>query len=162
MLVVGMHGEGNVARGGCSDAEYRSHFSLWCLLAAPLMIGCDVRHMSPAAREILLNSEAIAVNQDPLGAQGWKVGEHRQLQSIAEIWAKPLADGSVALGLFNLGEKGHRRVPFAWESVGLHDRRPCRVRDLWAHEDLGVFRGEFSTLLDRHDVALLKLTPTPD
>jgi alpha-galactosidase len=159
MLVVGMYGEGHVARGGCSDAEYRSHFSLWCLLAAPLMIGCDVRAMSETARTILLNQEAIAVNQDPLGRQGYHVGKTFHGREAADVWAKPLADGSIAVGLFNLGEREGRRATVAWEAIGLHDRRSCLVRDLWAHQDLGVYRGDFSTRVDRHDVALVRITP---
>jgi alpha-galactosidase len=159
MLVVGMYGVGNVARGGCTDAEYRSHFSLWCLLAAPLMIGCDVRDMNQVTREILLNCEVIMVNQDPLGRQGYQVGTVFHGREAADVWAKPLGDGSIAVGLFNLGEREQRRVTVAWESIGLHDRRPCRVRDLWAGEDLGVFRGDFSTLIGSHDVALVRITP---
>ena len=162
MLVVGMYGKGNVARGGCTDAEYRSHFSLWCLLAAPLMIGCDVRTMHQVTRDILLNREAIMVNQDLLGRQGYHVGTVFHSRQAADVWAKPLADGSVAVGLFNLGEREQRRVTVAWESIGLHDRRPCNVRDLWAGEDLGVFRGDFSTLVGSHDVALVRLTPQKD
>ena len=159
MLVVGMYGKGNVARSGCTDAEYRSHFTLWCLLASPLMIGCDVRAMNRATRDILLNREVIAVNQDPFGRQGYRVGQIDWGGQIAETWAKPLADGSIAVGLFNLGERQGRLASVAWESVGLHDRRPCRVRDLWRGEDLGVFTGDFTTRVDSHDVVLVKLTP---
>ncbi len=159
MLVVGMYGKGNVAQGGCTDAEYRSHFSLWCLLAAPLMLGCDVRAMGQTVRDIVLNREVIAVNQDPLGRQGYRVGKTDWAWEIVETWAKPLHDGSIAVGLFNLGERNQRRATVAWEAVGLHDRRPCKVRDLWKGEDLGIFTGDFSTLVDSHDVALVKLTP---
>ena len=159
MLVVGMYGKGNVAHGGCTDAEYRSHFTLWCLLASPLMIGCDVREMNQATRDILLNREVIGVNQDPFGRQGHRVGQIDWGGQIAETWAKPLADGSIAVGLFNLGERQGRLASVAWESVGLHDRRPCRVRDLWKGEDLGVFTGDFTTRVDSHDVMLVKLTP---
>lgn len=159
MLVVGMYGKGNVAHGGCTDVEYRSHFSLWCLLAAPLMLGCDVRAMTPATRDIVLNRETIAVNQDSLGRQGYRVGKTDWAWEIVETWAKPLADGSIAVGLFNLGQRNQRRAAIAWEALGLHPNRPCAVRDLWAHRDLGVFTGDFSTLIDSHDVALVKLTP---
>ena len=158
MLVVGMYGEGNVAHGGCTDAEYRAHFGLWCLLAAPLMIGCDVRHMSEATRAILLNREVIAVDQDPLGRQGYPVGAMHHGKLRAEVWAKPLEDGSIAVGLFNLGGRT-RRVTVAWEAIGLHDRRACQVRDLWAGEDLGEFAGDFSALIDTHDAMLLRLRP---
>ena len=115
------------------------------------MIGCDVRAMSDTTRTILLNHEAIAVNQDPLGRQGYHVGKTFHGRAAADVWAKPPADGSIAVGLFNLGEREGRRVTVAWESIGLHDRRPC--------EDLGVYRGDFSTRVDRHDVALVRITP---
>jgi len=156
MLVVGMYGKGNVAHGGCTDAEYRSHFSLWCLLASPLMIGCDVRRMNQATKDILLNAEVIAVNQDPLGRQGYQVGRVPWARDIAVTWAKPLQDGSVAVGLFNLGERDGRRIAVAWETLGIHDRRKCRVRDLWAREDLGVHTGSYVARVDHHDVALLR------
>lgn len=159
MLVVGMYGKGNVARGGCTDAEYRSHFTLWCLLASPLMIGCDVRAMNQATRDILLNREVIAVNQDPFGRQGYRVGRINWGGQFAETWAKPLADGSLAAGLFNLGERPGRLASVAWESVGLPADRPCLVRDLWKGEDLGVFTGDFTTRVEPHDVTLVKLTP---
>jgi alpha-galactosidase len=159
MLVVGMYGKGNVARGGCTDEEYRSHFSLWALLASPLMIGCDVRHMNGTTRSILMNREVIAVNQDPLGCQAFRVGKVSHGMHRAEVWAKPLADGSIAVGLFNLGDIKQRIIGVAWETVGLHDRRPCRVRDLWKGEELGVFTGDFTTRVARHDVKLLRLTP---
>jgi len=159
MLVVGMHGKGNVAKGGCTDVEYRSHFSLWCLLASPLMIGCDVRAMSEPAREILLNTEAIAVNQDPLGRQGYRVGEFMHGSRPTPVWAKPLEDGSVAVGLFNLTDLDKRRVSVAWEAISIDPKRPCTVRDLWAHEELGVHTVEFTAQPPSHGVALLRITP---
>lgn len=157
MLIVGMYGKGNVAKGGCTDEEYRVHFSLWCLLAAPLMIGCDVRNMTDATREILTNRRVIAVNQDPLGRQGFRVGQE---WDKFEVWMKPLADGSVAAGLFNRHESWGRKIAVAWESLGLHDRRACRVEDLWSGEDLGEHRGSFSAFVAPHNVVLIRLTPT--
>lgn len=159
MLVVGMYGKGNVAKGGCSDAEYRSHFSLWCLLCAPLMIGCDVRNMNDATRDILLNRDVIAVNQDPLGIQAHRIGSAVKGTPRAEIWAKPLADGSVAAGMFNVGDLKERRMGIAWETLGIHDRRECAVRDIWTGDDLGVFTREFSTVVLRHDVRLVRIMP---
>jgi alpha-galactosidase len=159
MLVVGMYGRGNVARGGCTDAEYRSHFALWSLLAAPLMIGCDVRQMTGVTHEILSNTAVLAVNQDPLGRQGYKVGSAIHNGEWAQVWAKPLADGSVAVGLFNMGQTDRRRIGVAWESLGLHDRRACQVRDLWRDEELGHFHGSFSAEVDTHDVMLVRIAP---
>jgi len=157
MLVVGMYGKGNCSdEVGCTDTEYRTHFSLWCLLAAPLMIGCDVRSMTAAAKEILTHREVIAVDQDPMGRQGYRVGKDG---SSAQVWAKPLSDGSLAVGLFNRANGWAQTIPVAWESVGLHDRRPAVVRDLWKREDLGVFSGSFSASVKAHGCLLLKLTP---
>ena len=96
MLVVGMHGRGNVADGGMGETEYKVHFMLWCMLASPLMIGCDVRAMSEATRGILLNEGLIAVNQDPLGVQARSIGGG-QLDWHGwdyQVWSKPLADGA--------------------------------------------------------------------
>lgn len=156
MLVVGMYGKGNVGVAGCTDTEYRTHFGLWCLLAAPLMIGCDVRSMTSFTQQLLTCAEAIAVSQDPLGVQARRVGEASQ---HGEVWVKPLADGSLAVGLFNRSAEGERIVPLPWESLGLHDRREALVRDLWAGEDLGVFRGSFSTKVEPHGCTLLRLIP---
>ena len=120
------------------------------------MIGCDVRSAPDFARTLLTNPEAIAVNQDPMGRQGWRLGETSPKKT--EVWVKPLVDGAVAVGLFNRGE-GATRVSFAWESAGIHDRRSLLVRDLWAREDVGVFRGSYSARVESHACHLLKLIP---
>lgn len=160
MLVVGMYGQGNVGvERGCTDAEYRSHFALWCLLAAPLMIGCDVRKMNDATHHLLTNHRLLAVNQDPLGRQARCLGEVDHGLELASTWAKPLEDGSWAVGLFNLGHRDQRLISIAWEALGIHDRRPCSVEDLWTGENLGVFEREFSTRVDTHDAAVLRVRP---
>ncbi|MEP0765012.1 MAG: glycoside hydrolase family 27 protein [Fimbriimonadia bacterium] len=157
MMVVGMYGKGNAAVGQVpTDTEYRTHFSLWCLMAAPLLMGCDVRNLNPAAREILLNREVIAVDQDPLGRQGYRVGNS---WLVGEVWAKPLADGSVAVGLFNRHDTERQLVGVAWESLGIHDRRPCVVRDLWAQQYVGEFRGSYSQYVEPHGCGLVRLHP---
>ncbi len=156
MLVVGMRNRGNVAKEGCTDDEYRSHFALWCLQAAPLIIGCDVRAMDEATKAILLNRRLIAVNQDPLGVQARCLGSHRR----CEVWAKPLADGDVAVGFFNLHDKPQSNVPVAWEQLYLHDRRACRVTDLWTGEDLGIHCRIFNSgALAPHASQVVRLTP---
>ncbi|MBS3762757.1 MAG: glycoside hydrolase family 27 protein [Planctomycetes bacterium] len=156
MLIVGMHSKGNVARGGCTDEEYRTHFSLWCMLAAPLMIGCDVRNMNDATTRTLMAPEVIAVNQDPLGRQGYCLGSDG---GIGEVWKKPLADGSVAVGLFNRHESNTRMIPVSWDAIGIHDRRPCVVRDLWREEDLGEFTRCYSSIVEPHDCKMLRIIP---
>jgi alpha-galactosidase len=156
MLVVGMRNKGNVAHGGCTDAEYRTHFGLWCMLAAPLMLGCDVRDMDDVTRSIVTAREVIAVNQDPLGRQGYKIGDDGH---HAEVWRKPLQDGSVAVGFFNRNDHEARTMVVSWEAVGLHDRRPAVVRDLWAEEDLGTFERCFAARVESHACKILRLTP---
>ncbi|HEX2905614.1 MAG TPA: glycoside hydrolase family 27 protein [Phototrophicaceae bacterium] len=156
MLVVGMYGKGNVARGGCTDAEYRTHFSLWCLLAAPLLIGCDVRQLDAMTRTILLNRNLIAVNQDGLGRQARYLGRD---WDCFETWMKPLADGSVAVGQFNRHDTVTRAMSAAWEALAIHDRQPCRVQDLWSGEDLGAHERLVSVVVEPHDARVLRITP---
>ena len=161
MLVVGMYGKGNeeVAQGGCTLAEYRSHFVLWCLLAAPLIIGCDVRNMDQATNDILCNHDLISINQDLLGCQGFRVGEMVHANEVAQVWAKPLLDGSIAVGLFNLGQRDNRLISVAWESLGLSADRLYCVIDLCSGDELGFYRGDFSTYVESHDVATVRLIP---
>ncbi|HTX92572.1 MAG TPA: glycoside hydrolase family 27 protein [Anaerolineales bacterium] len=153
MLVVGLRGRSKeIAGAGCTDSEYRTHFSLWCMLAAPLMIGCDVRSMDAATREILTNAEAIAVDQDPLGRQGSRASRN----GMGEVWVKPMAGGQLAVGLFNRGDK-RLALPAAWSDLEIGGR--YRVRDLWAHTDLGVFDWAVRAELEPHGCALFRLTP---
>ncbi len=103
-----------VGNGGMNATEYRSHFSFWCLLAAPLIAGNDLKNMTPEIKEILTNKEVIAVNQDPLGMQGRRVRKNGD----ADVWAKQLKDGSRAVVLFNRGARrcGHlRRLGKNWD-----------------------------------------------
>src|SRR5215471_3115353 len=86
-----------VGNGGMQEDEYRTHMSLWCLLAAPLLAGNDLTNMSPTTLSLLTNPELIALDQDPAGIQGHRVAQEGPL----EVWVKPLADGSKAVGLFN-------------------------------------------------------------
>jgi alpha-galactosidase len=142
-----------VGNGGMTLDEYRAHFSLWCVLAAPLMAGNDVRSMSPATREILTNREVIAVDQDSLGAQGMLVQEPGpELQVIA----KRLADGSSAVVLLNRSALA-TPIGASWRRLGLHGA--AAVRDLWAHADLGTFTGRFSATVPPHGVVMLRITP---
>ncbi len=161
MLVIGMDGQGNpnVAAEGLTEAERRTHFGLWCLLAAPLMIGCDVRNMSEETRTLLLNQELIAINQDRLASQAYLVGEANYNYETMAVYAKPLLDGSIAVGLFNLGVNGAQKIPLSWETIGLHDRRECKVTDIWSGDDMGIHSRHFVMTVDSHDCAILKLCP---
>jgi alpha-galactosidase len=143
-----------IGNGGMSVSEYRAHFSLWALLAAPLIAGNDVRSMVPAIKEVLTNSEVIAVNQDKLGREGRRVKKDGDL----EVWAKTLADGSRAVILFNRGA-GESKISVAWEEIGYPAHLNAKVRDLWAHKDVGSFTGTYSASVPSHDVVMVKIAP---
>ncbi len=143
-----------VGNGGMTDTEYRSHFSFWCLLAAPLMAGNDLRTMNPATRDILTNKEVIAVDQDPLGKQGAKVRDDGDL----EVWARPLADGARAVILFNRGTK-EAQITVNWPEIGYTKDVPAQVRDLWQHKDLGASKGTFRAAVPGHGVVMVRITP---
>ena len=139
-----------VGNGGMNNDEYRTHMSLWCILAAPLLAGNDLTKMTPETVATLTNREVIAVDQDQAGIQGHRVSQEGPL----EVWMKPLADGGRAVGLFNRGE-GAESMTVNFRDLGFGDS--VTVRDLWAGKDLGTFKSTFSTDVPRHGVVLLKL-----
>ena len=133
------------------EAADRAHFSLWCILAAPLMAGNDLREMNETVRQILTAPEVIAVNQDPRGLQGFRVRDEGDL----EIYNKPLADGTTAVLLLNKGSK-ESDLTVTWREIGLSGSQP--VRDLWAHKDLGEFEDSFTARkLGLHGVRMLRI-----
>ena len=133
------------------DEQY-SYMSMWCLMAAPLFFSGDMAQLDEFTLGVLCNPEVIEVDQDALGKQGVPV---RQTDSDL-ILSKPMEDGSLAVGLFNLGETP-RSMTAAWQELGLSGKR--RVRDLWRQKDLGSFEDRFTTQVNRHGVALLRLYP---
>jgi alpha-galactosidase len=139
-----------VGNGGMSVEEYTTHMSLWSILAAPLLAGNDIRDMKPEIAAILMNKEVIAVNQDKLGKQGVRVAKEGDTQ----VWSKPLADGSVAVGLFNLGDKP-ATVSAKWSDLALTGAH--KVRDLWKHADAGSKSGEFSAEVPSHGVVMVRI-----
>jgi len=143
-----------VGNGGMTNPEYQAHFSFWAMLAAPLMSGNDVRSMTPEIKEILTNKDVIAVDQDKLGRQGHRVSKHGDL----EIWARPLSDGGRAVILFNRGTS-ECEISVTWEQIAYPNHLSAKVRDLWAHKDLGAFTGGYSTKVAPHSVIMLKVLP---
>jgi alpha-galactosidase len=143
-----------VGNGGMTNTEYVSHFSLWAILAAPLLAGNDLRSMTPEIHDILTNKEVIAVDQDALGSEGRRVAKNGDL----EIWAKQLKDGSRAVVLFN--RSGARQdMSVNWEQIGYPDHFSAAVRDLWQHKDLGKFTGKFSAPVESHGVVMITVRP---
>jgi alpha-galactosidase len=143
-----------VGNGGMTNSEYRSHFSMWCLMAAPLMAGNDLRSMNDEVREILTNKEVIAIDQDPLGMQGRRVKKDGDL----EIWAKQLKDGSRAVALLNRGAS-EAAIQFRWTDIGYPGHLSSSLRDLWLHKDLGSVKGSFSAKIASHAVMMLTVKP---
>ena len=145
-----------VGNGGMTDTEYRSHFSFWALLAAPLIAGNDLRTMPPEIHDILTNKEVIAINQDPLGRQGRRVRKDNQLK--VDVWAKQLTDGSRAVILFNRGT-AEQNIAVNWEEIGYPANIVASVRDLWQHKDLGKQAGKTAATVPAHGVAMLAVRP---
>jgi alpha-galactosidase len=143
-----------VGNGGMSTSEYRAHLSLWCILAAPLMAGNDIRRMTPEIAEILTNKEVIAVDQDALGMQGRRV----KREGDEDIWAKQLADGSRAVALLNRSS-AERQMSVSWGEIGYPVHLSGNVRDLWAKRDLGTSKGSFSARVPSHAVVMVRIAP---
>jgi alpha-galactosidase len=143
-----------VGNGGMSTTEYRSHFSLWAILAAPLIAGNDLRNMTADTHEILTNKEVIAIDQDPMGREGRRVAKDGEM----EIWAKQLEDGGRAVILLNRGSSSHD-VSVTWEELGYPGHLSATVRDLWAHKDLGKFTAKFSAPVESHGVVMVTVRP---
>ncbi|MGI6231343.1 MAG: glycoside hydrolase family 27 protein [Prevotella sp.] len=151
MLEVGNH--------GMTYDEYVTHFSMWCMLAAPLFAGNDLANMDAATREILTNREAIAVDQDSLGEQGRRfmdMGDY-------EIWAKPLAHGEVAVCFLNRSETPWK-LDYDWKAntmyfaneVNIH-AHDYIVRDLWRHKDIGTTARRLKAIVAPHGVLMVRL-----
>ncbi len=143
-----------VGNGGMSDLESRSHFSLWAMLAAPLIAGNDLREMRPEIHDILTNKEVIAVNQDPLGRQARRVMK----DGDREVWSKQLADGSRAVLLFNRGA-AEQNVAVSWSEVGYPEHVTAAVRDLWLHKEMGKVTGKFAAMVPPHGVVMVTVKP---
>jgi len=143
-----------VGNGGMSDDEYRAHFAMWAMLAAPLMAGNDIAGMSEATRAILTNAEIVAVDQDPLGQQARRIADSGGL----EVWARPLADGSRAVALLNRG-KEPAAIRVDWTAIGYPAKLKAQVRDLWEHRDLGARAGGFETQVRGHAAVIVKVMP---
>ena len=143
-----------VGNGGMTTQEYRSHFSLWAMLAAPLIAGNDIANMDADTRSILTNKEVIAIDQDPLGQQARRISKQGDL----EIWARPLQGGGRAVVLLNRGAAS-ATIRVDWTQLDYSASTKAKVRDLWAAKDLGVKAGGFEATAASHGVVMLKVQP---
>jgi len=169
-----------VGNGGMSTEEDRAHFSMWALLAAPLLAGNDIAKMSPETRSILLNKEVIAVDQDPMGIQGHRIKHtggsptpvdpkvkvdpdkktqpESEFANDQEVWVKQMADGSRTVVLLNRGS-APATISATWPEIGYPADLAANVRDLWAAKDLGKLSGTYSATVPSHGVVMLRVKP---
>jgi alpha-galactosidase len=140
-----------LGNGGMTPDEYRSQLNLWAVLAAPMMLGNEVRIMTKDTVALLTNPEVIAVDQDPSARQAKRVAQNGQ----TEVWARNLADGSIAVGFFNRSAQS-APVAVSWEQIGITG--PWRARDLWWHQNIGTANGRYVVFLTGHTSLLLRLS----
>jgi alpha-galactosidase len=151
MLVVGKLGWGpRIHDTRLTRNEQITHISLWSLVSSPLLIGADMSQLDQFTLDLLSNDEVLGVNQDVLGKPAGRVSQDGHV----EVWARPLADGTMAVGLFNRGPVA-ADVTAAWSVVGVSGAQ--RVRDLWQQKDLGTFRDSFTARVPRHGAMLVKV-----
>jgi alpha-galactosidase len=140
-----------VGNGKLTSAENRAHFSMWAMVAAPLLAGNDLPHMTPEIKAILTNKDVIAIDQDPLG----RPASRRYSDGEVEVWTRPLADGAMAIAMLAVGEEGrYASHPFHLnlEKLGLH--KPQTGKNLWTGETV-MLRNGMPVELAAHDVLLL-------
>jgi alpha-galactosidase len=141
-----------IGNGGMNTEEYRTHMSLWSLLAAPLIAGNDLRSMSDDTKSILMNADVIAIDQDTAVKPVQMLAE----QGKVEILERPLQDGSVAVGIFNRGDVAADGA-LSWQSLKLPGKK-LKARDLWKHEAVAAAGDSYSTTVPPHGVVLLKVS----
>lgn len=164
MLIVGMHGGSNDGfigshSGGCSDTEYKTHFSLWSIMGSPLMIGCDIRNASQATKNTLLNPDLIAINQDIEGRGAYRIKPEPQWFHTDEVFmlVKVLTDGDLAIGFFNLSDE-QRQLSLQFWDIGLPyaEKISLSLYDCWGHKELGVFRERFAPTVPARDCVIVR------
>ena len=151
MLVVGKVGWGpSQHESRLTPDEQIAHLTLWAMLAAPLMIGCNLAELDRFTLDLLTNHDVLEVDQDPLGRPATRKAQAGE----TEVWSRPLWDGTLAVALFNRGEKAVA-VTARWSDLGLQGPQP--VRNLWQKKDQGTREGSFSAPVGRHGAVLLKI-----
>ena len=143
-----------VGNRGLTYAESKAHFSFWCMLAAPLMMGNDLRIMTDDILKVLTDKEVIALDQDPLGKQGYRVID----EEGGEVWIKELSDGDWAVCMLN-DSSGDKEMSLKWSDIEQLGDKTYNVRDLWAKKDIGTTEKDYTGTVVTHDVALFRLSP---
>jgi alpha-galactosidase len=154
MLVIGLKNTGFIKGGGCTDTEYRTQMSMWCMLAAPLMMGCDVRNMSESAKTILLNKDIIDIDQDSLGKQGSCI----KRDDCVEVWKKPLTGNRLAVAMLNRYSTD-KTASVSWKELELEAGAKYNLYDVWTHASAGQADGTLSGELKPHECQVFVLSP---
>ncbi|WP_336781666.1 glycoside hydrolase family 27 protein [Paenibacillus illinoisensis] len=163
MLIVGMYGGSNNdfigTIGGCNDTEYKTHFSLWSMMGSPLMIGCDVRKANQATKDILLNPDLLAINQDAEARGAYRIKPEPQWFHTDDVFmlVKVLTDGDLAIGFFNLSDS-QRELSLQFWDMGLPYAAgySLSLYDCWEHKELGVFRERYAPVVGAHDCLVVR------
>jgi alpha-galactosidase len=152
-----------VGNGALTPGEDRAHFSMWAMLAAPLIAGNDLRNMSKETIEVLTNKEVIAVNQDSLGVQGFKYS----VNDSVETWFKPLKNGDWAVGFLNRNKAKPVEINFDWQEQVIIDtlskavldakQITFKIRNLWTKKDAGNTKKPLKAIVPPHDILMLRL-----
>ncbi|WP_423600059.1 glycoside hydrolase family 27 protein [Roseateles sp. MS654] len=143
-----------IGNGGMTSTEYESHFSLWAMLAAPLIAGNDLSTMDADTLRILTNKDVIAVDQDPLGKQGRRALKEGDL----EVWVRPLQGGEFAAVLFNRG-RTPADMKLTWDRLGLPADKKVTVKDLWSKKVTKNVSGSYAGKVAPHGVIMVRITP---
>ncbi len=142
-----------VGNGELTLAENRAHFSMWAMLAAPLLAGNDLTHMKPEIRAILTNPAVIAIDQDPLGRPAKRVYSSGQV----EVWTRPLSGGAIAVAILNIGDTRYSTHPFHLNLARLGLHGPQKGKDLWTGKEIELSDGMLLEM-EIHDVLLLRIS----
>ncbi|MNC24234.1 Alpha-galactosidase A precursor [compost metagenome] len=164
MLIVGMYGSSNNGFinskiGGCTEHEYKTHFALWSMMGSPLMIGCDIRKADVVTREILLNRDMIAINQDAEARGAYRIKPEPQWFHGDDVFmlVKVLSDGDLAIGFFNLSDS-QRELSLQFWDMGLPYAAgySLSLYDCWEHREIGVFRERYNPVVPGHDCQVVR------
>ncbi len=140
-----------VGNGGMTPDEYRTHMSLWALLAAPLLAGNDLSTMTPETLAMLTDKDVIAIDQDSLGKQGDRLSQ----EGMQEIWSRPLTGGAVAVGLFNRSQEPQQMT---LSLAAAHMSLTAKLHDIWANQDVSASDGSYTISVPGHGVVLLRIS----
>lgn len=139
-----------IGNGGMSNDEYQTHMTLWAMLSAPLLAGNDLQHMSQETKDLLMNRDIIAIDQDPAVHHP----KQTDLGNGVLVWTREMADGSIVVAIFNKADSSSQ-VNADWSKLGLN--APSTARNLWTHQDVSLSGESYSATVPTHGVLVLRI-----